>query len=461
MLYYIMLERNTKGVLPMTKCSSSRDDFQPDFFPWIKGRKIKVDFNGGNVSSDGGVLLLKQIDRKLKVLRRAEKIFKKYDKRQKGKVRHGIFSMLVQRIYGIACGYEDLNDHHELRHDIAWQTAADEVKTLASVSTLCRFENKSIRNLCMELMELMIDVFIESFDFEPNELILDFDNTDDPVHGNQVGRFFHGYYDEYCFLPLYVFCGEKLVTALLQPSSEDGAKHAGVVLKIIVRKLRSKWPNVKIIYRGDSGFARPRHLYWCERNGVEYVLGIAKNERLKAELAETMQSAIAEYENTGEKAKLYHQFEYAADSWHERKRKVVGKAEFNEHGANPRFVLTTRPGDPQDIYEVEYCARGDMENRVKEQQLGLFSDRTSAHEWWTNQFRVLLSAFAYVLFERMRNIALKGTELVKAQVSTIRLKLLKIGAVVKRNTRSIHFSLSSSCPYQNLFWRVAEVFAPG
>lgn len=445
----------------MPKCTMKNKFIQEELFSRVGRRKIKVDFTGGNVSSDGGLLLLKQVDRKIKLLRRMASILKKYDSRQQGKVEHDIFSMLAQRIFGIACGYEDLNDHHELRHDIAWQTAADQVKTLASVSTLCRFENRSMRMMCMDLMGLATDVFIESFDYIPGEVILDFDNTDDPVHGNQVGRFFHGYYDEYCFLPLYVFCGGKLVTALLQPSSEDGSKHAGAILKMIVGKLRAKRPGVKIIYRGDGGFARPRHLYWCERNGVDYVIGMAKNERLEAELAGTMASAMAEYKNTGKKTKLYHQFEYAAGSWHEKKRKVVGKAEFNEHGENPRFVVTSLSADPQYLYEEIYCPRGDMENRIKEQQLGLFSDRTSAHEWWTNQFRVLLSSFAYILFERMRNTALTGTELAKAQVGTIRLKLLKIGAVIKRNSRSVYFSLSSSCPYQKLFWRVAEVFAPG
>lgn len=445
----------------MTKCNIKNRVFQPCLFPSLRGRKIKVDFDGGHVSSDGGLLLLKQVDRKLNLLRRLTSIMAKYDKRQQGKVTHNLHSMLVQRIYGIACGYDDLNDHHELRHDIAWQTAADRLDNLASVPTLCRFENSSVREMSMELMNLMIDVFIESFDDVPSEIVLDFDNTNDSVHGNQEGKFFHGYYDEYCFLPLYVFSGQKLVTAFLQPSNEDRAKHAGVMLKIITARLRSKWPEVKIIYRGDSGFSRKRHLHWCERNNVDYIIGIAKNNCLKTKLASVMRDAENEYTETGEKVKLYTQFSYAAGSWHDRQRKVIGKAEFNHHGENPRFILTTLEGDPKYLYETIYCARGDMENRIKEQQLGLFSDRTSAHKWWTNQLRVLLAAFAYVLFERMRNTALKETELAKSQVGTIRLKLLKIGAVIRRNTRSITFSLASSCPYQNLFWRVAEIFAPG
>lgn len=445
----------------MTECNLENGVFQPSLFPSLKGRKIKVDFEGGNVSSDGGVLLVAQVDRKIKLLGRIASIMANYDPRNQDQVTHDIKSMLAQRIYGIACGYDDLNDHHDLRHDIAWQTAAGKVDQLASVPTLCRFENSSVRDMSMELMDLMIDVFIESFDHNPSEIILDFDNTDDAVHGNQEGKFFHGYYDKYCFLPLYVFSGQKLVTAFLQPSNQDGAKHAGSVLKIITAKLREKWPEVKIIYRGDSGFARRRHLYWCEKNHVDYIIGLAKNNRLKTELAASMIKAENEYESTGKKAKVYTCFDYAAGSWHERKRKVIGKAEFNNRGENPRFILTTLDGEPQELYENIYCARGDMENRIKEQQLGLFSDRTSAHGWWTNQLRILLAGFAYVLFERMRNTALKGTELAKAQVGTIRLKLLKIGAVIRRNTRSIKFSFSSSYPYKYLFLRVAKAFAPG
>jgi hypothetical protein len=445
----------------MAECNASENPFQDDFFPNVKSRKIEVDFNGGNVSSDGGVLLLRQVDRKIKLLERASKILDRHDVRQKWKTEHGTYGMLVQRVFGIGCGYEDLNDHNELRHDIAWQTAAGEDGELASAPTLCRFENSATRAVCMELSNLLTDVFIESFEEGPEEIILDFDNTDDRVHGKQEGRFFNGYYDEYCFLPLYVFCGEKLVAALLQPSGEDGAKHAGAVLKTIVRKLRAKWASVKIVYRGDSGFARRRHLHWCERNNVDYVVGMARNATLEAKLGTLLAEAEKEYAETGEGVRKYESFRYSAGSWHGRERKVVGKAEFNEHGRNPRFILTTVDGDPGDIYEKGFCPRGNMENRIKEQKLGLFSDRTSAHKWWTNQFRITISCLAYVLFERMRNLALKGTELAEAQAGTIRLKLMKIGTVIRRNTRRIHFSLSSSFPYKHLFRKVAEVFASG
>jgi len=445
----------------MTECNASENPFQDDFFPNVKTRRIEAAFNGGNVSGDGGALLLRQVDRKIKLLGRASKMLDRHDNRQKWKTEHGTYGMLVQRVFGIGCGYEDLNDHNELRHDIVWQTAAGEDSELASAPTLCRFENRATRRMCMELSRPLIDVFIESFEKEPGEIILDFDNTDDRIHGKQEGRFFHGCYDEYCFLPLYVFCGEKLVAALLQPSSEDGAKHAGAVLKMIVLKLREKWPSLKIACRGDSGFARPRHLYWCERNNVQYIVGMARNATLESELDPLLAEAEREYGQSGTGVRKYTSFKYSAGSWHGRERKVVGKAEFNEHGRNPRFVLTTREGDPGDIYEKEFCPRGGMENRIKERKLGLFSDRTSAHKWWTNQFRLTISSLAYVLFERMRNLALKGTELAEAQVGTIRLKLMKIGTVVRRNTRKIQFSLSSSFPYKSIFWRIAGIFSSG
>ena len=445
----------------MTECNTSNSLFQAELFPKIQGRKIKVNFDGGNVSSDGGVLLLKQVDRNLKLTTRLASICKKYDTRQEGKIEHDVRTMLIQRIYAIACGYEDLNDHNDLRRDIAWQTVAEKTKELASTSTLCRFENTSIRAMCMELMNYMIDLFIESFKRSPEEIILDFDNTNNTIHGKQEGRFFHGYYDEYCFLPLYVYSGEKLVTAFLQPSDEDGAKHAGAVLKIISEKLRKKWPDVKIIYRGDSGFARKRHLHWCEKNNIDYIIGFSKNNRLEDELSDVMKEAEDLYQKTGEKVKLYKKFRYAAGSWNGRNRNVIGKAEFSQYGKNPRFILTTLDGAPKQLYEDVYCFRGEMENRLKEQKLGLFSDRTSAHKWWTNQFRILLAAFAYILFEEMRNTALKDTVLEKAQVGTIRLKLLKIGAVITRNTRTIMFRLSSACTCKNIFWKVAEAFAPG
>jgi hypothetical protein len=291
-------------------------------------------------------------------------------------------------------------------------------------------------------------------------LILDFDATDDPVHGNQEGRFFHGYYDHYCLLPLYVFCGDQLLVSYLRPSQIDGARHAWAILALLVKRLREVWPEVRIIFRGDSGFCRHHMLTWCERKGVGYIMGIAKNNTLLRCISEPMQWVQELADLTGEKQREFYQFHYAAGTW-KRRRKVIAKLEVSAQGQNPRFIVTNLEGDKQHLYDDHYCARGDMENRIKEQQLGLFADRTSAHDWWANQFRLLLSSLAYVLMEGIRRLGLKGTELAPAQMSTIRLKLLKIGAVILRNTRRIRFLLSSAYPYQTLFFEVAARLKPG
>jgi hypothetical protein len=274
------------------------------------------------------------------------------------------------------------------------------------------------------------------------------------VHGNQEGRFFHGYYGSYCFLPLYVFCGEQLLVSYLRPSNIDGARHSWAILKLLVGRLREAWPEVKIIFRADSGFCRHRLLKWCDRARVDYVVGVARNSRLENMGASLMEKASTEFEATGQKQRLFEWMAYGAATWG-CERRVIAKAEFTEKGRNPRFVVTSLEGDPREIYDQVYCARGEMENRIKEQQLGLFSDRTSAHRWWANQFRVLLSAAAYVLLETIRRVALEGTELAKAQVGTIRLKLLKIGTVILRNTRRIRLLFASGYPYQELFRKVA------
>jgi hypothetical protein len=272
----------------------------------------------------------------------------------------------------------------------------------------------------------------------------------DRVHGLQQGRFFHGYYGDWCFLPLYVFCGEQLLVSYLRPSNIDGAKHAWAILKLLVARLRAAWPKVKILFRGDSGFCRWKMLRWCERHGVDYIVGLAKNPRLLALADRLRQSAAAQFESTKEKQRHFGCIEYAAASW-DRARRVIAKAEHNAQGANPRFVVTSLEGDAQQLYDELYCARGEMENRIKEQQLGLFADRTSCHGWWANQFRLLLSAAAYVLMETIRRVGLCGSELARAQVSTIRLKVLKIGTVILRNTRRIRLLFSSAYPYQELF----------
>jgi hypothetical protein len=291
-------------------------------------------------------------------------------------------------------------------------------------------------------------------------LILDFDATDDAVHGRQEGRFFHGYYDRYCFLPLYVFCGDQLLCAYLRQSRIDGAKHAWAILALLVKRLRAEWPKVKITFRADSGFCRWKMLSWCERHGVDYIVGIAWNPRLNKAAAFWIGSAERCFKATREKQRLFAHFPYAAGKWN-RKRRVILKAEHSQRGSNPRYVVTNLKGDAQRLYDRVYCARGDMENRIKEQQLDLFADRTSCHKWWANQFRLLLSSLAYTLLETIRRLALKGTELARAYVGTIRLKLLKIGAIVIRNTRRVRILLSDAHPHQALFFRVAEKLAPG
>jgi len=305
---------------------------------------------------------------------------------------------------------------------------------------------------------VLVEQFIASFAEAPTELILDFDATDDPVHGHQEGRFFHGYYDEYCFLPLYVFCGEQLLVAYLRSAKRGAERHALAILSLLVRRLHAAWPEVRIVLRGDSGFCRWRMLAWCDRNGVQYIVGLAKNEALKRLAASGMAQAAERYAATGAKARVFTEFEYAASTW-DKRRHVIARLEHDAKGDNPRFIVTSLPGEAQALYEKVYCARGEMENRIKEQPQ-LFSDRTSCHAWWPNQFRLLLSSLAYVLLEAIRRLGLHGTELAHAYVATIRLKLLKIGAVILRNTRRVRFLLSSAHPEQELFRLAATRLAP-
>ena len=426
-------------------------------FPGCKGRRVEASFEGGNVTSDGGVLLLRQADRLLGLTAAATKLLE--DPRRQASCEHIQLSMIRQRVYGLALGYEDLNDHNHLRHDLAWQTAVERDKPGASSPTLCRLENRANREIAVAMHQVLVNQFIASFAEPPTELILDFDATDDPVHGNQEGRFFHGYYDSYCFLPLYVFCGDQLLLSYLRPSNIDGAKHAWAILALLVKRLRQAWPDTRIIFRGDSGFCRWRMLRWCDHHAVYYIVGLAKNERINEMAARQIDQARKRCFATGRKQRLFGNLRYGAHTW-DRPRRVIARIEHTGKGSNPRYVVTNLPGHSRKLYERIYCARGEMENRIKE-QLQLFSDRTSAHRWWPNQFRLLLSALAYTLLEAIRRLGLKGTELARAQVVTIRLKLLKIGAVITRNTRRVRFLLSSAHPYQHLFWLVAARLKPG
>lgn len=427
-------------------------------FAKLGRREIDVGFDGGDVSSDGGLLLLRQVERRLGLLKAVAEILP--DPRSPLLVKHKTEQMLRQRVFGLCQGYEDLNDHDTLRNDLAVQTALERDTAGASSPTLCRFENRADRAAAVATSQILVEQFIASFKEAPRELILDFDATDDIVHGNQDGRHFSAYYDNYCFLPLYVFCGEQLLVAYLRPAKKDAALHAAAILKLLVTRLRQVWPGVRLLFRGDSGFCRPLLMSWCERSAVDYVIGLAKNARLHKLSSGWYDAAAAAFENTQSPQRHFGEFAYAAGSW-SRLRRVIVKAEHNAQGANPRFVVTTLGNAPQELYERGYCARGEMENRIKECQLGLFADRTSCHLWWPNQFRLLLASLAYVLMERLRAIGLAGTELARAQVGTIRLRLLKIGAVIVRNTRRVRFFLASAFPHRDAFQTAAQRFASG
>lgn len=439
-----------------TDCNNPIIQFTP-----LARRSVTARFDAGAISSDGGVVLLREVDRRIRLLDRVDPLI--CDPRNPFLVEHQQRTLLAQRVMAIACGWEDLNDHTTLRNDLVMQLATgreaagrkrgrgdvDPERPLASASTLCRLENRVDRRACVEINKLLVELFVESHKTPPKEVILDFDATDDPVHGKQQGRFFHGYYDHYCFLPLYVFAGDQLLCAYLRPSNIDESKHAWAILALITRRLRAAWPGVKIIFRGDGGFCRWRMLRWCDRHGVDYIVGLPKNARLIRASAALLADAEKAFKQTGQKQRLFGELSYAAGTW-DRERRVIARIEHTDKGENPRYVVTSLQDDGQILYEEVYCARGEMENRIKEQQLGLFADRTSCHDFMANQFRLLLSSLAYVLVETLRRTFLAGTELATAQASTIRLKLLKIGALVQISVRRIVIHLSEAFPLRNL-----------
>jgi hypothetical protein len=425
-------------------------------FSSLNHRKMVADFQGGDLTSDGGLPLLREVDRRIGLIDALSAAIR--DPRDPERIEHDQRTLLAQRIVAIAAGYEDLNDHAALRTDTLFQAITDrrlkpgqkDSDPLASPPTLCRLENRITRQDLWRMAAVLVEKYVTSHPTPPERIVLDFDATDDPVHGGQEGRFFHGYYDEYCFLPLYVFAGDQLLAAYLRPSNIDGAKHSRAILKLLMMRLRQAWPAVKIIFRGDSGFCRWRLLRWCDRHGVDYVVGLARNAVLERLGQNLMDQAKVQYEATGDKQRLFGEFSYGADTW-DRPRRVIAKAEFGPQGDNPRFVATSLAGDPQGLYDDVYCQRGETENRIKEQQLGLFADRTSCHAFLANQFRVLLSAAAYVLVETLRREGLAGTELASAQVETIRLKLLKIGGRIVRSVRRLVLHLATPFPLQDLF----------
>ena len=436
-----------------TDCNPQSIAFTPLF-----RRQVVAAFDGGRITSDAGALLLREVACRSRLFERMADCVP--DPREPSMIEHDQRTMLAQRVLGIGCGWEDLIDHHGLRVDPLMQAASergvDETRPLASPATLCRLENRVDRSACVELSKLLVELFIESFDTPPEELVLDFDATDDPIHGDQQGRFFHGYYDGYCYLPLYVFCGDKLLVSYLRPSNIDAAKQSRGILKLLVDRLRRQWPQVKFVFRGDSGFCRWRLMRWCDRHDVGYVIGLARNKALERMAEPFMRAARRRYEQTKQKQRVFTEFDYAAGTW-DRPRRVIHKAEHNAGGDNPRFVVTNLTHDePHRLYDDVYCARGEMENRIKEQQLGLFAGRTSCHAFIANQFRLLLSSFAYTLIETLRRTALAGTELARAQATTIRTKLLKIGAVVVSTVRRIVLRLSSAYPLKDLFEQAAR-----
>ena len=448
----------------MTECKQSSFGFQD-----CGSREIVARFDGGTISSDGGAVLLRQTDHRLDLLPRLAQCF--LDGRDPDRVQHSVQEMISQRVYGLALGYEDINDHEQLRSDPLFSVLAgrEELeKPLAGKSTLNRLElgdgredrYKKITFWKQGIDELLVEVFIESQERTPEQIVLDVDTTDLPLHGQQEGRFFHGYYDSYCYLPLFIFCGEHVLCARLRQSHHDAYAGSLVEIQRIVKQIRAAWPEVKIILRGDCGFCRNELMSWCEGNGVEYVLGLARNPRLRRIIGGEMWEAAEQWKTTGQPARVFSEFSYRAKKtknggW-ERERRVVAKAEHLEGKENPRFIVTSLSNAPwaaQALYEELYCARGDMENRIKE-QLSLFADRVSAETMRANQLRLYFSVMAYVLMSGLRRLGLKATELAQAQVSTIRIKLLKIGARVRVTVRKVWISMASSYPWQGLYQQI-------
>lgn len=427
----------------MPNCTKAKIDFGRD------GRRVvEADFSGGELSSDGGLLLLRQVDRHLGLSRMAAAAIP--DPRDPERIRHAVHDLLAQRLYGLCCGYEDLNDHKALRGDVLMQTAVGRDELLASAPTFSRLENRATRGQAWALHGVLIEQFIASHKAAPQELVLDIDASDVPLHGAQELSQFHAYYDHHCYLPLYVFCGQAMLACYLRPSKIDGAKHAAALIKLLVTRLRRAWPNTRFIVRGDSGFCRRRLLQWCERSDVGYLIGLARNARLHAavELAEA--SLADAYSASGLKQRLIGEFSYAAKSW-SHERRVITRLEYGAQGTNPRFIVTNLEGEAVQLYDRLYCQRGEAENRIKEAQLDLFGTRASCSRFIANQFRLLLAALAYTLMQRLRALALQATELERASAATIRVRLLKIGAAILRNTRRVRVMLASHHPLRELF----------
>jgi len=421
-------------------------------------RVVEARFDGGAITSDGGALWLREAERRTGLLDDVSR--RLADARDQRRIDHSLSSMLRQRVFGVALGHCDLNDQATLREDPAFQTAVSRSEPLASPSSLCRFEQRADTGFAWAAHAALFERFCASFEAPPERLTLDFDATDDRVHGEQVGRHFNGFYDGHCFLPLYVFCGGHLLVSYLRPSSRHGAHHAAAILRLLVHALRQRFPGVEILVRADAGFCTPRVLHACQRLGIDYILGFATNDRLKRIAAPLLDAAEAEWRSSHRPARHFDAQPYRARSW-KRSSRLLIKAEHNGVGRNARFVITSLAGDAQRLYDAVYCARGDMENRIKEQQLDLYADRTSAHHWWANQMRVLIASLAYTLVHAIRTIALPATRLARASIATVREQLLKIGAVVWRNTRRVRLHLSSHHPQRDLLPLLVARLRPG
>jgi DDE family transposase len=442
-----------------TQCS--RDLFG---YEVVEGRQVVAAFDGGEVTSDAGALLLGATDRAIGLVTRFAACFD--DGRVQDQIEHTVEAMVAQRVFGIALGYEDLIDHDQLRHDPVLATLAGKLTAkrrdcapLAGKSTLNRLEHApltpsryhKIGHDPVAIEGLFVALFLEAHRTPPPQIILDLDATDDRLHGHQEGRFFHGYYDCYCYLPLYVFCGRHLLAAKLRRSNIDASAGALAEIERIVAQIRARWPKVEILLRADSGFARDELMAWCEAHRVDLVFGLARNDRLLGRIADDLAAVEVTSLERGAPARRFADFAWRTlDSW-SRERRVVAKAEHLPKGSNPRFVVTSLPAsaiDARTLYEDLYCARGEVENRIKEQQLDLFADRTSAVTMRANQLRLWFASFAYVLIEALRRIGLRFTQFATATCGTIRLKLLKIGAQVRVSVRRIKVAMASACPFQ-------------
>jgi Transposase DDE domain group 1 len=446
-----------------TECS--QDSFA---FASLGCRKVTAAFDGGALTSNAGALLLREADRRICLSRQVAACFR--DGRRQDRIEHKVETLVAQRVHGIALGYEDLNDHDELRRDPVLGLLSDKLEArradcavLAGKSTLNRIEHAPraeddrYRKLSMDeeaMKRLFVSLFLKGQAVPPKRIVLDLDATDDPIHGDQEGRFFHGYYKCHCYLPLYVFCGRELLLAKLRPSNIDASAGAKDEIAWIVAQIRERWPKVEIWLRADSGFCREELMAWCEANGVEYVFGLARNARLEAEIEEELAEAEAKVKETGGAARIFKELRYQTRKSWSSERRVVAKAEHLPKGANPRFIVTSLAGEAveaQELYENIYCARGEMENRIKECQLDLFADRTSAASLRANQLRLWFASLAYVLVTALRRMALAGTQLAQATAGTIRLKLLKLGALVTVSVRRVKIAMASACPMKGVF----------